>query len=167
MTTPAWMPPSLPEVGTAETEDRRPNLRPLLFLGACVSAFVLGGLAWSLRASTEPDQSVGQPLQIVDAALGAMISEDWPEAYAQFDPSCASFEPQALQAGFAPVLASYRGHSLNPLRSRDFGTNEIVLVFGEIDLGNERNNPLRAEFVYAGDTVEQPWQLCGLRIDEP
>ncbi len=167
MTTPAWMPPQLPDVDAPTPAPSTPNYAPLMIVAGCVMAFGLGVLAWNLRTATGSSPAVERPLLMVDETLNSMVAGDWAGAYGRFDTECAAFSVEALQTGFEPVLASYKGHELNPLRRSDFEPDEIVLVFGVLDLGNDRPNPLRAELVYAGEAAKEPWMLCGLRIDEP
>lgn len=167
MTTPAWMPPQLPEVVTPEPEPPRQGIAIVAVALACLLAFGLGAAGWKVHTAVEPAPQTARPLRIVDELLNEMISGQWEPAFQRFSGECSDFEPDALRAGFEPVLATYQSHELDPLRRSDFDPDEIVLVFGEIDLGNTRPNPIRAEFVFVGVDAERPWSLCGLRIDEP
>ena len=167
MTTPAWMPPQLPEVVAPEPDSPRQRIA---FVGlgiGCLLAFGLGAAGWKFRSSVDAAPNDSRPIEIVDSVLDDMVSSRWDAAFDAFSPDCADFGLEALRGGFEPVLSTYESHDLNPLRRSDFDPEEIVLVFGEMDLGNQRPNSLRAEFVFAGSETERPWKLCGLRIDGP
>ena len=167
MTIPAWMPPQLPEVVAPTPEAPRRPISVVALGIAVLVAFGLGAGGWKLGTALNSEPQDERPIEIVDEVLDDMVSGRWEAAFAKFSTDCADFAPEPLRVGFEPVLSTYESHELAPLRRSEFEPEEIVVVFGELSLGNPRPNPIRAEFVFAGSESERPWGLCGLRIDKP
>ena len=169
MTRPAWAPPPLPELGEPPQPEAPSRVPAAIALAAVVAmGFGLGAVLWD-RWSAE--ESVGPEAQqataVVDQTLNDIADSRWVEAHGSFDPACTNFGLEDFQAGFEPVFASYRSHTVLPPGSEPFEPDQIVLVRGEVDLGGGDPYPLRAELRYRAETVDSPWRLCGLRIDNP
>ncbi len=169
MTTPAWVPPQLPDV-TIEPEPQ-PTSSWMAVAGLCVVAamgFGLGTAAWNARSEDPTGPEAQAALDRVDETIDWIASEDWNAAYGAFDQTCTDFGLPEFRAAFSPVFEFYDGHSLVAPRNEPFELDQIVLVRGTIDLGEPGRSSVRAELQFAGGGpgTASIWRLCGLRIDE-
>ncbi|MFW2380206.1 MAG: hypothetical protein ACN4GZ_00495 [Acidimicrobiales bacterium] len=170
MTTPAWVPPKLPEV--APVPQHETTSRWVALFGLTIVAligFALGGAGWNARSGEPSRPQAEAAVDYVDQTIQRIASDEWEAAYQMFDQSCANFGAAEFRAGFDPVFDSYAGTSFSVPENEPFELDEIVLVRGTIDLGSPSENTLRAELRFAGSdgTGAPMWRLCGLRIEGP